>query len=81
MATRGRRRARGVPHPVSAALDDVADTVTEGSPAVYAEIQRAFDGAEDVATAAQAIAAADDEAFADLYEQARGDRDGRERLE
>jgi len=48
---------------------------------VYAEIQRAFDGAEDVATAAQAIAAADDEAFADLYEQARGDRDGRERLE
>ncbi len=67
--------------PVSAALDDVADTVTEGSPAVYAEIQRAFDGAEDVAAAARAVAAADDEAFADLYERARGDRDGRERLE
>ncbi|MUW15996.1 prephenate dehydrogenase/arogenate dehydrogenase family protein, partial [Halorubrum sp. CBA1125] len=31
--------------PVSAALDDVADTVTEGAPEVYAEIQRAFDGA------------------------------------
>jgi len=35
--------------PVSAALDEVADTVTEGSPEVYAEIQRAFDGADDVA--------------------------------
>jgi prephenate dehydrogenase len=67
--------------PVSAALDEVADTVTEGSPAVYAEIQRAFDGAEDVADAAAAIADADDEAFADLYERARGDREGRDRLE
>ncbi|MFW6317912.1 MAG: prephenate dehydrogenase, partial [Halorubrum sp.] len=67
--------------PVSAALDEVADTVTEGSPAVYAEIQRAFDGAEDVADAAAAIAAADDEAFATLYERARGDREGRDRLE
>jgi prephenate dehydrogenase len=66
--------------PVSAALDEVADTVTEGSPAVYAEIQRAFDGAEDVADAAAAIADADDEAFADLYERARGDREGRDRL-
>ncbi|OYR68505.1 prephenate dehydrogenase, partial [Halorubrum sp. E3] len=67
--------------PVSAALDEVADTVTEGSPAVYAEIQRAFDGAEDVADAAAAIADADDEAFAALYERARGDREGRDRLE
>ncbi|TKX74771.1 prephenate dehydrogenase [Halorubrum sp. GN11_10-6_MGM] len=67
--------------PVSAALEEVADTVTEGSPAVYAEIQRAFDGAEDVADAAAAIADADDEEFAALYERARGDREGRERLE
>ncbi|ELZ40043.1 prephenate dehydrogenase [Halorubrum californiense DSM 19288] len=67
--------------PVSAALDEVADTVTEGSPAVYAEIQRAFDGAEDVADAAAEIAGADDEAFADLYERARGDGEGRDRLE
>ncbi|PSQ57371.1 prephenate dehydrogenase [Halobacteriales archaeon SW_8_68_21] len=67
--------------PVSAALDEVADTVTEGSPAVYAEIQRAFDGADDVADAAAEIAAADDEAFAALYERARGDREGRDRLE
>ncbi|AZQ14127.1 NAD(P)-binding domain-containing protein [Halorubrum sp. PV6] len=67
--------------PVSAALDEVADTVTEGSPAVYAEIQRAFDGADDVAAAAGEIADADPEAFAALYERARGDREGRERHE
>ncbi len=65
--------------PVSTALDEVADTVTEGAPAVYAEIQRAFDGAEDVADAARAIADADADAFADLYERARGDREPRER--
>ena len=65
--------------PVSSALADVADTVTEGSPAVYAEIQRAFDGADDVADAARAIADADAGEFADLYERARGDRDPRER--
>jgi|AntRauTorcE11897_2_1112592.scaffolds.fasta_scaffold00025_92 prephenate dehydrogenase len=67
--------------PVSAALSEVADTVTEGAPAVYAEIQRAFDGADDVADAAREIADADSEAFADLYEAARGDREGRERHE
>lgn len=57
--------------PVSSALDDLADTVTEGSPAVYAEIQRAFDGADDVADAAREVADADPEAFAALYEAAR----------
>jgi len=67
--------------PVSAALDEVADTVTEGAPEVYAEIQRAFDGADDVAAAAREIADADDEAFASLYEAARGDREGRDRHE
>ena len=67
--------------PVSEALDDVADTVTEGSPAVYAEIQRAFDGAADVADAAAEIAAADAERFAELYEHARGDGDPRTRHE
>ncbi len=65
--------------PVSTALADVADTVTEGSPAVYAEIQRAFDGADGVAEAARRIADADAEEFAALYERARGDREGRER--
>ncbi|WP_435095055.1 prephenate dehydrogenase [Halorubrum sp. N11] len=67
--------------PVSAAIDEVADTVTEGAPAVYAEIQHAFDGADDVADAAREIADADSEAFAALYERARGDREGRERHE
>jgi len=67
--------------PVSAALDEVADTVTEGAPAVYAEIQRAFDGADDVAAAAREIADADSDEFAALYEAARGDREGRERHE
>jgi len=67
--------------PVSAALEEVAATVTEGSPAVYAEIQRAFDGADDVAAAAREIADADPEAFVDLYERARGDREERERHE
>jgi prephenate dehydrogenase len=67
--------------PVSAALDEVADTVTEGAPGVYAEIQRAFEGAGDVAAAAREIADADSGEFADLYEAARGDREGRERHE
>ncbi|WP_280585119.1 prephenate dehydrogenase [Halorubrum sp. Boch-26] len=67
--------------PVSAALDEVADTVTEGAPGVYAEIQRAFDGADDVAVAAREIADADAEGFTDLYEAARGEREGRERHE
>ncbi len=67
--------------PVSNALADVADTVTEGAPEVYAEIQGAFDGAEDVADAAREIADADAEEFAEIYERARGDREGRERHE
>jgi prephenate dehydrogenase len=67
--------------PVSAALEEVADTVTEGAPEVYAEIQRAFDGADDVADAAREVADADPDEFADLYEAARGDREGRERHE
>ena len=65
--------------PVSAALGSVADTVTEGSPAVYAEIQRAFDGADAVAAAATELADADASEFAALYEQARGDGTTRER--
>ena len=36
---------------------------------------------DDVAAAAREIADADPEAFADLYEAARGDREGRERHE
>jgi prephenate dehydrogenase len=67
--------------PVSAQLTDVATTVTEGEPGVYAEIQSTFDGADAVAAAAREIADADDEAFADLYKEAKDalSVDGRER--
>lgn len=67
--------------PVSARLEEIATTVTEGDPGVYAEIQSTFAGAEAVADAAQAIADADDEAFADLYRAAKEHLsvDGRER--
>jgi len=57
--------------PVSRALTDLVDRVAGGSPSVYAEIQAAFDGAEDVATAAEQVADADREAFERLYREAR----------
>ena len=57
--------------PVSAALSDLAHQVTSGEARVYADIQAAFDGAADVAEAAAALAAADDEEFERLYEEAR----------
>lgn len=56
--------------PVSAALFDVLETVAGNDPGVYADIQSAFDGAESVAEAAQRIAAADDQTFAELYRTA-----------
>ena len=57
--------------PVSAQLEEIAATVTEGNAGVYAEIQSTFDGADAVAEAAERIADADDETFVDLYEQAK----------
>ncbi len=65
--------------PVSAQLEDVAATVTEGDPGVYAEIQSTFDGAKPVAEAAERIATADDETFAELYEQAKTNMDANSR--
>jgi prephenate dehydrogenase len=59
--------------PVSAALFETLETVTGNDPRVYADIQTAFDGAEDVAAAAARIAEADAEEFASLYREA-GDR-------
>ncbi|MHB9286265.1 prephenate dehydrogenase/arogenate dehydrogenase family protein [Halobacteriales archaeon Cl-PHB] len=56
--------------PISTDLANLADQVTDGESRVYADIQAAFDGAEDVAEAARRIADADDEAFAQLYEDA-----------
>lgn len=55
--------------PVSAGLFDLVDQMTGGEGRVYADIQAAFDGAEDVAQAAREIADADDERFLDIYEQ------------
>mgnify|MGYP000710623552 CR=1 FL=1 len=53
------------------ALDwGLADRVTDGTPRVYADIQAAFDGAEDVADAARRIADADFEEFHEVYEDA-----------
>lgn len=71
--------------PVSGELWELARTVTGGSADVYADIQRTFDGADDLAEAAQCIADADlgrgegdversrgaGEAFEALYEAAR----------
>jgi len=60
--------------PVSERLAAIADGLLDGTPRVYADIQAAFDGAEDVAAAAEEIAAADGERFEGLYERAGGDR-------
>jgi prephenate dehydrogenase len=59
--------------PVSRRLDDLVATVTAGSPRVYRDIQRAFDGADDVAAAARRVAESDDESFVRLYREAGGD--------
>lgn len=56
--------------PVSAGLDDLAATVTGGTPRVYAEIQASFDGADAVADAAARLAAADEAEFEVLYREA-----------
>jgi len=64
------RVPEGFETPVSRGLDDLAETVTGGTPHVYGEIQAAFDGAEDVASAAERIAEADGEAFEALYREA-----------
>lgn len=56
--------------PVSAGLEEIAKTVTEGDSRVYADIQAQFGGAEAVAEAAREVADADREAFAELYERA-----------
>jgi len=56
--------------PVYDALEELRTEVTGGTTRVYADIQEAFDGAEDVADAARRIADADAEEFARLYREA-----------
>lgn len=52
---------------VSGPLQELVDRVTGTDPGVYAEIQEAFDGADDVAEAARRVADADYETFEALY--------------
>lgn len=63
----------GLSTPIYDRLADLAEQVTGGNPRVYADVQVTFGGAADVAAAADAIADADGEAFADLYRDAGGD--------
>jgi prephenate dehydrogenase len=56
--------------PVSAAMDDLVEAVTGGTPRVYREIQETFAGADRVAEAARRVAEAEGEAFDDLYREA-----------
>jgi prephenate dehydrogenase len=66
--------AREVPDrfqtPVSGRLAELVEQVTGGEARVYADIQAAFDGAGDVAAAADRVAAADGTAFERLYREA-----------
>lgn len=54
--------------PVSAGLFDLVEHVSGGEGRVYADIQAAFDGADDVAEAASQVADADTEQFLQMYE-------------
>ena len=56
--------------PVSTALFELVEQVTGGTPHVYAVIQELYDGADDVAAAAERIAEADFEEFEELYREA-----------
>lgn len=59
--------------PISAALGNLADRVTAGEPRVYADIQATFEGAEDIAKAADRIATTDHSDFERLFEEASGE--------
>jgi len=63
----------GFATPVSSALDELLEQVTDGDPGVYAEIQDRFDGADAVADAAATIEGADLEELRELFAAARPD--------
>ncbi|WP_306057074.1 prephenate dehydrogenase/arogenate dehydrogenase family protein [Natronococcus wangiae] len=68
----------GFETPIYDELRTLAARMTDGTPRVYADIQRTFDGAEGVADAAAAIADADPDELESLYrEAARRIRDDR----
>lgn len=58
--------------PLSEPLAGLVEQIVGNDPDVYAEIQTAFDGAEDVAAAAERIAGADRKELERLFRQARG---------
>ena len=59
--------------PIYDRLESLVSEFLSGRPRVYADIQSAFGGAEDVATAAARVAEADSGTFEELYRSA-GDR-------
>ncbi|WP_265110554.1 prephenate dehydrogenase/arogenate dehydrogenase family protein [Halosolutus halophilus] len=60
----------GFETPIYAELRNLVETMTAGTPRVYADIQETFDGAEAVAEAAADVAAADADELATLYREA-----------
>jgi prephenate dehydrogenase len=56
--------------PVSAGIEELVAQVTGGDAGVYADVQAAFEGAEDVASAAEELARADRETLQRLYDEA-----------
>ncbi|MFB6105752.1 MAG: prephenate dehydrogenase [Halobacteriaceae archaeon] len=60
----------GLATPVYEDLLALVERVTGNTPRVYADIQDTFDGAEEIAAAAESLAAADREEFERLYEDA-----------
>ncbi len=58
--------------PIYERLAEAVGLVTAGEPRVYADIQAAFDGADEVAAAARRLADADPEAFEALVRDASG---------
>ncbi|SIR10967.1 prephenate dehydrogenase [Haladaptatus litoreus] len=61
----------GLRTPIYDCLADLTEQVTSGDSRVYADIQEAFDGAENVAIAAQDLADADPTKFERLYRAAK----------
>jgi prephenate dehydrogenase len=60
--------------PVSQRLEELLAQVAGGDPRVYADIQAAFDGADDVAAAAETLASASSAEFETLYTDLLEDR-------
>ena len=56
--------------PIYDGLRTLVEQLTEGTPRVYSDIQSAFDGADEIAAAATAIADADPDEFETLYREA-----------